>query len=45
MTINDDQLRARNAALESELSAIAAELAGDGPDSANPIRTATQSKG
>jgi hypothetical protein len=45
MKINDDQLRGRIAALESELSAIAAELAGDGPDSAIPMRTATQSKG
>jgi hypothetical protein len=45
MKINDDQLRGRIAALESELSAIAAELAGDAPDTAIPIRTATQSKG
>jgi hypothetical protein len=43
MKLTDDQLRGRIAALESELSAIAAELAGDGPDSA--IRSATQSKG
>ena len=43
MKLNDDELRGRIAALESELSAIAAELAGDGADSA--IRSATQSKG
>jgi hypothetical protein len=43
MKLNDDQLRGRIAALESELSSIAAELAGDGPDSA--IQTATPSKG
>jgi hypothetical protein len=45
MKLNDDQLRGRIAALESELSEIAAELAGDGPDSAIPIRTGTQSEG
>ncbi|HEX8828492.1 MAG TPA: hypothetical protein VF778_10290 [Xanthobacteraceae bacterium] len=45
MKLNDDQLRGRVAALESELSAIAAELAGNGADSAIPIRAGTQSKG
>jgi hypothetical protein len=45
MKLNDDQLRGRVAALESELSSIAAELAGDGAGSAIPIRAGTQSKG
>jgi hypothetical protein len=44
MKLDDDRLRRRIAALESELSAIAAELAGDGGDTAITVRTATQSK-
>ena len=45
MKLNDDQLRGRIAILENELSAIAAELAGDGLDPSIPVRAATESKG
>jgi len=45
MKLNDDQLRGRIAILENELSAIAAELAGDGPDPSISIRAATEAKG
>jgi uncharacterized small protein (DUF1192 family) len=44
MQINDDQLRRRIAALESELATTAAELANINPPSSIPFRAATNSE-
>ena len=44
MQINDDQLRRRIAALESELATTAAELANISPPSSIPFRAATNSE-
>jgi hypothetical protein len=45
MQINDDQLRRRIAALESELATTATELANISPRSSSPFRAATETKG